>query len=920
MVIIALICSAWVISGFLIARYGLNIREGILLFPLALGIGTVLHFFLLNILLRLFPTDLAAWGVLLLMLLFGGGLWYKKHHHTAPIYWRYSGQILAILLIIWIIFSYFLAQVTLSQGLADEIDHGPRAAVFKQYGMPFSLTLGGYAWPEEYCNCYHYAEGSMAGILSRQSNETIFDMFLFRMIYNSATALGLCFIFLWELLRRQRLFLPLMGAFLFIFTGPAQWLSEFHELPIIGEILPQTDGFARSVSYAQLIDITQIGELVRPIFHTNDLMVPFTEYLNSPNPVSFFVVAFLTLFAWYHLRQSSQSLLMYGALGVLTATCALYFTTGIIIIAVPIILALLWDIIRSESFLLPMQRFTAFIIPLWLMLFFQGGAITDLMFFDASNPVLKSLLVLIPVIGLLSVLGLIYLDHRQVFSIRVWGKWGISFSAICLVILFLTGASLYDILPESAASELRTFEERFIPSAKGGETSFLTIQYHGRDLIARGWGSVSLLQPTDWVNVIMDWGLALVMLPILILYSLWKKQAELVFILLGFATSIILPFVTTFSFGSNDTYRFAVIPLWFIGALSVFVLTDLWQLKRMWRYVGIVFSIFFVLALSLTGIVNGLSRIQFPHWESDMMSPLDVQVNADYGGTLDPDTERVWDPFNIQYNQVAYNFGVARAIVVFENYSSFNGNLYNYIARPSTLIWSQMFLPGDLRNEGYGYLYISSEWFNNASSYAKTQLQNPELYELIQEWSDDTGDFRRLYRLGTDRAFNVVYEFYPGLSPDSADSLFQTTLPFGMTEDSVIYDPIVGDHFMYPSIRSTLIGNLYENGYMSQEDAFSFIQILSQVESQFNLSPQYQTTTIENILTDWRFTKAPQSLRAAGFDYLLVDQFWLAWLSEEEYNTLHNPEYYILEKVWDFPLNGEFVPYYYLYRAVPQDS
>ena len=53
----------------------------------------------------------------------------------------------------------------------------------------------------------------------------------------------------------------------------------------------------------------------------------------------------------------------------------------------------------------------------------------------------------------------------------------------------------------------------------------------------------------------------------------------------------------------------------------------------------------------------------------------------------------------------------------------------------------------------------------------------------------------------------------------------------------------------------------------------------------------------------WRISKAPGDLHDAQMQYLLFDQQWQAWLTQEEYDTIYNPENYTL-----------------IYESPPQDT
>ncbi len=355
MIIVGLVFFSWLITGYLIARYGLGMSELVTLLPVALGTGSVLHFFLLNILLHFFPVLIAAWLVLALLWVIGMLSWYLRRQRVTPTCLSVSRFQALGLLIFWFVIAGVVLKASSTNISADEEDHSPRASVIASVGLPARFAMPSYANPNN-CNFYHYAENAMAGVLSRQSGMVrLLDVVWLRTAYNTTATLGLCFSLLWLLLGRRTILWPVVGAVLFMWVGPGQWYAN----PM------------------KIVSFDYFSAETLPFPYTTGLMTSAINYMATPNPIGFWVVALLAYLAM--LQLEGQSWFMYVSIGMLAATSAVFYTTGSILVFIPIGLWLLlrvWQQ-RSRRALTHLILYSATGI---IMLSIQGGVVTDTIF------------------------------------------------------------------------------------------------------------------------------------------------------------------------------------------------------------------------------------------------------------------------------------------------------------------------------------------------------------------------------------------------------------------------------------------------------------------------------------------------------------------------------------------------------------
>lgn len=380
--IVAASMTVWIITGFSAIRYGLRTREALILLPLAMGTGAFVYFAVVFVLIRFLPAHISGWSTLALMLLASASLWYANRHKVEPLELGVSRRAAIMLILFWIASAGVIAGVRLKER-HDEFDHLARAAMIAQAGQPPRFSSGSYINPEM-CQQAHYAEGLIVGVLFSQSRSiSLTHLFDICTIYNATTAIGLCFVFLWLLLKRQYIAWAVLGTFLFMTIGPPNWLAVLHRIPEIEQHIPQTAFFEASRFTAQFV--VDPGEAINnpenPIMFPRTDLVSFMWYLTSPNQAGFWVVGFVVLIGWLLLREKPRPWYWWGILGAVSALSTVYSTTGLILLGPIIGFDLLWDLYKKRHMpFFALANLMAFAGATILLLLFQGGFVTDALF------------------------------------------------------------------------------------------------------------------------------------------------------------------------------------------------------------------------------------------------------------------------------------------------------------------------------------------------------------------------------------------------------------------------------------------------------------------------------------------------------------------------------------------------------------
>jgi len=321
-----------------------------------------------------------------------------------------------------------------------------------------------------------------------------------------------------------------------------------------------------------------------------------------------------------------------------------------------------------------------------------------------------------------------------------------------------------------------------------------------------------------------------------------------------------------------------------------------------------------IACLSLTSIFDVQWGIHSSPASPITMSSIDYQVQAEMSGMLDPWKDRVWDP-----KEKAV--GAARATVVFGTYGSREVG-YNdpKITELGIIAWQLFGLAGDLRVNGYRYLYVDETWLSYNSNQQRVFLENSNQYELIKAWNDpSTGEIRHLYRLvgedrfSTESARQNLQTF--GLGENYLEAFLQHESSFGMTPQDRVFDPSHTLLFNNARQVAVLLGGMLEEGNSpyTRESTFDWTRVFS-----FNQTELALELTLEekSLLDDWRRTKLPGYLKALGYNFLGFDTQWLSYLSDEEFAILSDPHYYEFLGTFQIPVENRMVDFYYLYRIV----
>lgn len=879
--ILILIAAAWVITGWLIARYGLRINDGLILPPLAMGIGSVVHFLLLNILLRPLSVALAGWLALVIMLSIGGLCWYFNRAQVLPLSLGCSKKTALSLLIVWGLLGGALYEVKSSMPTMDEIDHAPRTTMIRREGLSTGLLIPAYDQPWK-CDFYHYAENAVIAVLSRQSGSLdLVTLTNLRVTYDMLAVLGLCFTLLRLLFKRQYLAWAVIGSLIFISTSPAGWLSLIHDVPSLDRLLPDTAFFETSRTFAQQASLNPFGETKPiPLQYGILFMAPLTEYMSTPNPPGFSVAALLVFIALVGLRGRAISRAVAIGLGVLAATTGLYYTTGIMLVVPSVGIYLLWRLWQTRSTpLAGLVNLALYGATAAVVAVFQGGQITYQVFCEVRPDV---------IVGA---------QPEQATALAQQAQ-------------------------QSAPADVPFIYPK---DSQGGQAlafGFYLVSPRYFMITGDQVYQVKFTDPSRWFNVLIDWGVPLLLYPFVLMFALRSRQIEVSSILLAGLLSLGLAFFTYFEPAPRDHYRFAILPLWFGSALSVLWLAQGWQKARgavgWFTRAGIIGVI---VILSLTAVVNAVWTARSPRGVSKHLREIDRRVQAEWFGVLDPYEERVWDP-NTRFSG---RMGTARAIMIFGTYGGKFPVYSNFKAQqfvPNDWDLGDH-LPGELIDANYRYLYVDEVWLYQTLPWWQVfNLANPSYYELVEKWKDESSaEERRLYRVVGTTRYDDQYladnRARLGMS-EEAYAQFQAYTP--TFDIRPIFNPATGSLALPKDQSLPILGRYVQAATLMAEERANLLDLMKVLENMSYQETLSLPAAEQAALAQWRETKLPQYLREAGFDYLVFDKNWLSYLSSEDYAVLSNPEYYTLVQVWRLPTFEKNAEFFYLYRVVDEKN
>ncbi len=216
--------------------------------------------------------------------------------------------------------------------------------------------------------------------------------------------------------------------------------------------------------------------------------------------------------------------------------------------------------------------------------------------------------------------------------------------------------------------------------------------------------------------------------------------------------------------------------------------------------------------------------------------------------------------------------------------------------------WQTTRLPAHLQANDLRYIMVDARTWQTLPRYEAALLRHPDLYRMVQRWPDGA---TLLEAHGVAATWADLAPGTPataGLSPARyAD--FQGTVP-------PVAGPILAPDTGPLADRAALLlryGGLTEvilhSDPTAQAALFSLLATLQDV----TFGPEARDPAA---LEAWRGAKTPANLRAAGYDYLLVNDAWWGWLTAEEQARFQNPAAYTLVQEW----RGVIPGWYRLYR------
>jgi hypothetical protein len=646
-----------------------------MLLPVSFAIGVTFHFILSNVMLRFLPVPAAMWSVLIIMSSVGGILWLKERETVGQLTLGTGKYIAVVLAICWIGSGILFYRISYYWENLDWVDTGPRATMYGLLGLPplLSRSFADY----QYCSYSHEAEAIMIGTLATQINTH--DLRMVNNIRSSfimMTVVGLAFVLLWILFKKKGAAWSASGAWLLVTTGPATFLAQIHNFPLLSRILDSSSPiFSQTVTYSRLQTIP---------FQVN-VLFPLTYYMSNPYPASFLVYFLMALLGWLYIEGSDHSWRSYVVLGVIVATSALFFESIFPLIAIPIGLRLLYKVAKARSNPAPaLQRLFLFTGTVILLASVQGGLITDVLFCANHEPATS----------------------------------GVGFN----------------------------------PQAMTNFTLTSNPGYQGAYLRAFNLPPVQLGSPSNWLSLLVDWGIGLFLFPIVLVYA-FRTRLTPILLLMGCAIPFLLfPFFVVYKqlVIQDNVFRFGTFPIWLSGMFSVFLLKGLDAGETLFsKIIRRSVVVIVVVTLGAVGTVNALYYAAQPQMVSRILSPIDVRVQSEWYGVLNPFRDSVFDPTR----DLVGLKSLARTTMIFATYGKRNvrANL-SYAYQPESAEvqrWRDTLSPNILQSLGFTYLYVDGTWLSEHSSeLLQKTLYDPHNYQLVEKWQDpNTGDTRSLYKI-----------------------------------------------------------------------------------------------------------------------------------------------------------------------------
>lgn len=633
----------WAGFGYALLHHLLRITDGLLLIPLAPAAGYITFTILNNALLHGLPVPWVTWGVPLLMAAAALTLW-ATHRDAPPLQWPLRRAQTAFLLAFTLILGAILGRSFYTSATWDEFDHSPRAVQISQHGLPVSS----YQNPDV-CLYYHYGHNMNTGMIFRASGSTVLAADEFLGLFTLYTAMGLCLVFLWQIMQRRGLVWAALGSLLFLLVSPASWLTILVQAPGLAWLPTVFESFREVLAY--------------PAFYINAWFArPLIFSMTTAEEQTFWVFAFTALMAGLALKPTSPLWHSVG-LGILTAAIALVYTTGFPLIAVPIgiwLLVAAWQ--QRAAPRRALLHLAIYTVTTLAVLTVQGGVLTAALFCESQATEATT-------------------NNTEA----------------------LTGFQL-SWVPQYALYENRT---------------------------------ITLNHPNDLVRFIYDWGV----LPLLFPFILWyysRRVSWRLAVLVAVAIAMTgLTFFVSFTYSSQNMARFATMSFWLLAGMTAPMLRNGWQ--RHTAFKPLVVLMVFALATSgLWWMLQGTIR---PATHSLMMASLDEQVQNEWLGKLDLETDAVWDPS--MFNGVSK--GLGRAVTVFGTHSCLSGD-YQFNTTDPMAEWSATLDPAVLLARGCNHLYIDREWFEQLSPDEQAIFDDDSRYTLVETWETED-DYRRLYRV-----------------------------------------------------------------------------------------------------------------------------------------------------------------------------
>jgi len=405
---------------------------------------------------------------------------------------------------------------------------------------------------------------------------------------------------------------------------------------------------------------------------------------------------------------------------------------------------------------------------------------------------------------------------------------------------------------QSEGESITTFNVQFPPQYGGG--------------LYTGTPSINMLAPSNWLSVLVDWGIGILLSPLLLGYAFYKRHMVIGAMAVTSILLIAYPFFFVNEVYSLDSFRITIFPIWLCGGLSVIMLNHLWEtITKKW--IAAIVILLMTLTMTLTGLVNLLWSASQPATDSLIMDTIDYTIAEEWRGEIDT----VFDPSLELYNTL----GNARAVVVFGAPIRDQITLNSAIGYQDSRLapWRNNLFPGDLKTLGYNYLYVDDTFIQQLTWFQADALNNSDYYELVDFWEG-----RRLYRvIGDEQATtaNTISEETLGLSQATYEEFLGFSPPY--PADAVIFFPAsTPQQDLIFEISSTI-----ERSRSESESLFPLLWVVNNLNT--NLEPNDNITT-------WRQTKQQQALIQAGITYLLTTTTWEAWLTEPEYTALYETQ------------------------------